>query len=210
METLENSRLTYGGRRRNRVLPAARSREIARAENFGIIQNRWYDSTVGRWLSQDPSGFVAGDANLYRYVGNSPTSATDPSGLGLVDWLDWGSDMVNGYSSVTRQPAGQPEVALTQMDIGIEEVDPHTGIRYMIWRNYRISNLTPDAAGQPSRCHWAEVQYYNVKYKDRFGAVVKTTREVTELHQLGTTEGKVIYDQIGFGSDAPKPAIPKN
>jgi uncharacterized protein RhaS with RHS repeats len=40
-----------------------------------------YDPTIGRWISQDPLGFEAGDANLYRYVGNSPTNATDPSGL---------------------------------------------------------------------------------------------------------------------------------
>ncbi|XZE18382.1 RHS repeat-associated core domain-containing protein [Pirellulaceae bacterium SH449] len=42
---------------------------------------RWYDPQTGRWLSQDPIGFNAGDANLYRYVGNGPTNATDPSGL---------------------------------------------------------------------------------------------------------------------------------
>ena len=28
-----------------------------------------------------PLGFAAGDTNLYRYVGNDPTNATDPSGL---------------------------------------------------------------------------------------------------------------------------------
>ncbi|MEM9828735.1 MAG: RHS repeat-associated core domain-containing protein, partial [Planctomycetota bacterium] len=43
--------------------------------------NRWYDADTGRWISQDPIGFAAGDANLYRYVGNGPTNATDPSGL---------------------------------------------------------------------------------------------------------------------------------
>jgi RHS repeat-associated protein len=43
--------------------------------------NRWYDASTGRWLSEDPIGFAAGDANLYRYVGNSPTNGTDPSGL---------------------------------------------------------------------------------------------------------------------------------
>ena len=42
---------------------------------------RWYDPATGRWLSQDPIGFEAGDANLYRYVGNQPTTLTDPSGL---------------------------------------------------------------------------------------------------------------------------------
>jgi RHS repeat-associated protein len=43
--------------------------------------NRWYSPKMGRFISQDPIGFAAGDANLYRYVGNSPTLATDPSGL---------------------------------------------------------------------------------------------------------------------------------
>ena len=42
---------------------------------------RWYDGTTGRWVSQDPLGFDAGDSNLYRYVNNKPTGATDPSGL---------------------------------------------------------------------------------------------------------------------------------
>src|SRR5262249_46321335 len=42
---------------------------------------RYYDPTTQRWLSQDPLGFDAGDSNLYRYVNNAPTGATDPSGL---------------------------------------------------------------------------------------------------------------------------------
>jgi RHS repeat-associated protein len=42
---------------------------------------RWYDAAAGRFLSQDPLSFAAGDANLYRYVGNNPTNATDPSGM---------------------------------------------------------------------------------------------------------------------------------
>ena len=27
---------------------------------------RYYDATTGRWISQDPMGFDAGDSNLYR------------------------------------------------------------------------------------------------------------------------------------------------
>jgi RHS repeat-associated protein len=51
--------------------------------DVGLQYNRarWYDPANGRWLSQDPIGFGGGDANLYRYVGNGPTGATDPSGL---------------------------------------------------------------------------------------------------------------------------------
>lgn len=33
------------------------------------------------FANYDPLGFEAGDENLYRYVGNHPTNATDPSGL---------------------------------------------------------------------------------------------------------------------------------
>lgn len=40
-----------------------------------------YDPTIGRWLTEDPIGFAAGDANLYRYAGNGQTNARDPSGM---------------------------------------------------------------------------------------------------------------------------------
>src|SRR5262249_19402261 len=46
---------------------------------------RYYNPVDGRFLSQDPAGFAAGDPNLYQYAGNSPTLATDPSGL--VMWV---------------------------------------------------------------------------------------------------------------------------
>ena len=40
-----------------------------------------YEPTTGRWSTVDPSGFEAGDPNLFRDVGNDPTNATDPTGL---------------------------------------------------------------------------------------------------------------------------------
>jgi RHS repeat-associated protein len=42
---------------------------------------RWYDAGVGRWVSEDPIGILAGDPNFNRYVENSPANFTDPSGL---------------------------------------------------------------------------------------------------------------------------------
>jgi RHS repeat-associated protein len=42
---------------------------------------RYYDPGAGRFISEDPIGFDGGDANLYRYVGNSPTNYTDAFGL---------------------------------------------------------------------------------------------------------------------------------
>ena len=44
---------------------------------------RYYNSVTGRFVSQDPKGFKAGDTNLYRYVQNQPTCVTDTSGYGL-------------------------------------------------------------------------------------------------------------------------------
>jgi RHS repeat-associated protein len=55
------------------------------------VQARWYDLATGRFVSRDPIGSAAGDANLYRYVANEPTVDTDPSGLSpkarVVGWV---------------------------------------------------------------------------------------------------------------------------
>jgi RHS repeat-associated protein len=51
---------------------------------------RYYDATTGRWISQDPMGFDAGDSNLYRYVSNRPGAAKDPSGKVLLVQNDAG------------------------------------------------------------------------------------------------------------------------
>jgi RHS repeat-associated protein len=51
------------------------------ATGLYYYRRRWYDAGTGGMISPDPLGFAAGDANLYRYCGNSPLSYTDPSGL---------------------------------------------------------------------------------------------------------------------------------
>ena len=74
-------------------------REFDRVTDLQYNLARYYDPTTGRWTSQDPIGFAAGDANLYRYAGNDPTNATDPNGQksvadqvkGLLDPAPWAS-----------------------------------------------------------------------------------------------------------------------
>jgi hypothetical protein len=39
-----------------------------------------YHAELGRFVSRDPMGYEAGDGNLHRYVGNTPVTATDPTG----------------------------------------------------------------------------------------------------------------------------------
>jgi RHS repeat-associated protein len=55
-------------------------RELDSETGLHYYRARYYDAGVGRFISVDPIGFDAGDTNLYRYVGNSSTMYTDPSG----------------------------------------------------------------------------------------------------------------------------------
>jgi RHS repeat-associated protein len=85
-------------------------RETDDESDLNFYRARYYDPAVARFISQDPIGFEAGDANLYRYVGNGPTNGIDPSGLddarGLAgsvadmrERLDRLNDLVRGLRS---------------------------------------------------------------------------------------------------------------
>jgi RHS repeat-associated protein len=56
-------------------------RERDNESSLNYYRARYYDTDTGRFISQDPISFAAGDTNLYRYVGNGATTKTDPSGL---------------------------------------------------------------------------------------------------------------------------------
>jgi RHS repeat-associated protein len=49
---------------------------------FYEYRARAYNPTLGRFMSEDPKGFDAGDYNLFRYCHNDPLDLTDPMGLG--------------------------------------------------------------------------------------------------------------------------------
>jgi RHS repeat-associated protein len=65
--------------------------EYDAATGLYFYRARYYDPITGRFISQDPSGFAAGDPDLYRYVGNGPTNATDPTGMASAAGLVGGS-----------------------------------------------------------------------------------------------------------------------
>ena len=58
-------------------------REYAATFSFYEYRTRAYNPTLGRFMSEDPKLFDAGDYNLYRYCHNDPEDLTDPKGLGV-------------------------------------------------------------------------------------------------------------------------------
>ena len=65
---------------------AERERTSQYIQQFAIYEYRARTSHpgLGRFLSEDPKGFDAGDYNLFRYCKNDPEDLTDPMGLDPV------------------------------------------------------------------------------------------------------------------------------
>jgi RHS repeat-associated protein len=74
-----------------------------RDEETGLdyYRSRYYNPAIGRFISEDPIEFAGGDGNLYRYVGNSPSTATDPSGLLLETLVRPVATAVGGAAQAT-------------------------------------------------------------------------------------------------------------
>lgn len=62
-------------------------RECLKELGIYDYRNRMYSCSLGRFLQIDPVRFMAGDVNLYRYVGNGPSQFVDPDGLLAISTL---------------------------------------------------------------------------------------------------------------------------
>jgi len=72
------------------------------AEPSGLyyMRARYYDPSVGRFISEDPLGFGGGDVNLFAYVQNDPVNRIDPLGLQA------GSEVIGGIASGAGEAVG--------------------------------------------------------------------------------------------------------
>ncbi|HKP04416.1 MAG TPA: RHS repeat-associated core domain-containing protein [Chthoniobacterales bacterium] len=81
---------------------------------FGFYENRAraYHPGLGRFMSEDPSGFDGGDTNLYRYCGNDPVNFYDDSGLQPIPAGPVGPAplLFPGRGPVTNWPNTRPQL----------------------------------------------------------------------------------------------------
>jgi RHS repeat-associated protein len=85
------------------------AREFDAESGLQYNRARYLDSFTGKFISEDPISFQAGDPNLYRYVFNSPLNGTDPSGLQTAS---------DEFPIFRIPPIPIPDLGQTLQDIG--------------------------------------------------------------------------------------------
>ena len=104
---------------------------------FGVLREpnglyymnaRYYDPTIGRFLSEDPLGLGGGDLTLYSYAGNNPMVFVDPSGLCAenttksINWETFGygvAGTIVGATSIATEYYTMLNTATKSMSPGI-------------------------------------------------------------------------------------------
>jgi RHS repeat-associated protein len=111
-------------------------------QELGIYdyRHRYYLPSIGRFLETDPTGFDAGDMNLFRYCGDDPVDKSDPTGLienpiGGYDVVKSQSDRPPSYQMADYRDSlitqGLP--AGVQRDIAIFEKRMNAGNENVKW-----------------------------------------------------------------------------
>jgi YD repeat-containing protein len=112
------------------------------------------------WLKIDQSGYTSGTTNLYGYCGESPTNATDPTGLGAVKF---------GALTVILSPSRQEIYDDAQSQL-VSMGYVKTSVEYQLRKNIVLAALTTSldfggGGGWRSPSYWtvAPDGYYHVR-----------------------------------------------
>lgn len=163
-----------------------------RRPSYGRVLYNWhryYDPSIGRYISADPIG-QAGGLNLYRYAVNDPLNSIDP--LGLLDALgpaaNGGVDLRVQANPIPPSP-GPVAIALEaegRIFSGADfETDPHDG-------GFRHCVAACEAKSQFGRLGEAAVGVYDACFENEddpnFGDDSKRDKEA-EQKGLGIADG---------------------
>ncbi|MCD6186879.1 MAG: hypothetical protein J7K09_01840, partial [Desulfuromusa sp.] len=129
-------------------------REYESETGLYYYRGRYYDPGLGRFISEDPTGFDGGDFNLYRYINNSPLNGTDPTGeQAIIEFAMHICDLLSIHSfglSVTDQITGLYVAIIDALETGhysftIQPAAPLAGLAIPCGIPY--TPPTPDVTG---------------------------------------------------------------
>ena len=174
-----------------------------------------FDPTIGRWQSKDPKSFDAGDTNLYRFVGNHPSYATDPSGL--EEWDP--KKLSRAFIDKLIAAGAEMRVHLGSADdkhltVSYRYIDPETGdervaifrdrttTSWMIWSNTHwelmgtspLRNMSMEQAFETIHDSPLSVKSHNDAVA--FMQAIPLVRTADSISQ-----GKVIESGLNLGND---------
>jgi RHS repeat-associated protein len=146
---------------------------------------RSYDPSTGRFLQEDPLGLSGGDANVYRYVGNSPTNFTDPTGLYYVPGEGGpGNNPDNGGDGGQKQPQDDCCCCCCCATPGVPDVGTPSRAAIIAGPSATPANPTPRApspgpAQEPP--HWYDIPLAEL---EGFGAAFTSGQAADSFHGL--------------------------
>jgi RHS repeat-associated protein len=156
---------------------------------------RYYDPAIGRFISEDPLGFGAGDVNFYAYVGNNPVNANDPSGHVLNFVVGGGANVAMGWglAQLTGQDYSWGD-ATRDFVIGVATSGAGTYIKAA-----QISNALNDA----------RIAGTVIGTAQKTGTIGHVTRIEYEAMKAVNSGADAVYLNRAWGTAAGVKAMPK-
>ena len=154
---------------------------------------RYYDPATGTWANPDPIVFEGGDGNLYRYVFNMPTVATDPTGESTLGGYgdEFADAVANADDSIADAIAdivdemeaenwNRTDAGYRDTDAGAFGKEVHARLARQIREPGWFSPFEPDRSG-----HWRSNVYIHVNSGRVAGGPGDGIMEVDAAYFLG-------------------------
>jgi len=139
-------------------------RELDGETGLYYYRARYYDAATGQFISTDPIAFEGGDANLYRYVSNSPMMGTDPYG-------EW-----NNRYCIQSKPGrkhGKPGYYRTYRTAWGKWYQEHSEERTSLWVTFeeipQMPKISRVKAGYKGKMNWERRRHYDTVALSLFG-----------------------------------------
>lgn len=119
-------------------------REWDQETNLYYYRARYYDPSIGRFISEDPIRLASGTTNFYAYVGNDPIDYVDPFGLSG----DCGKPKC--FAQLKYRPVDDWRAKMFGRTHAFWYVQGSTGIQYIL-----TAGPTPPNGGNQTLNAWA-------------------------------------------------------